>query len=82
MPKTIHRPEYRLLIQHLRDLREKLGLPQTMVAKDLGWPQQRVSQVESGVRRLDVLEFLELAGHLGLSHREAVALVERCLTEA
>jgi len=81
MVKTIYRPEYRRLVEHLRALREERGLAQVVLARRLGWPQQRVSQIESGARRLDVVEFMELAGHLGLSHQDAFALIERCLSQ-
>jgi transcriptional regulator with XRE-family HTH domain len=81
MAKTIYRTEYRELIAQLRDLREKHALAQAELARLLGWPQQRVSQMERGVRRLDVVEYLELAGHLGLSTMDALALAERCLSK-
>lgn len=79
MPKTIHRPEYLSLMSTLRSRRDQLGLSQTELARRLGWTQQKLSYVESGVRRLDVLEFLELAGELKLSPSKAVGLAEAAL---
>lgn len=63
----------------LRSRRDQLGLSQTELARRLGWTQQKLSYVESGVRRLDVLEFLELAGELKLSPSKAVGLAEAAL---
>ena len=55
--KTIYSKAYRQLVQDLRALREQAGWSQTALSHELGWPQQRLSAVEAGARRLDVLEF-------------------------
>ena len=51
-----------LLIQARKDS----GLTQVELAKRLGRPQSFVSKVERGERRLDVVEFLEVAHVIGL----------------
>ncbi|HET7329913.1 helix-turn-helix transcriptional regulator [Dyella sp.] len=73
--KTIYRAEYRKLVERLRDRREELGLSQSEVARSLGWPQQRLSAVEAGARRLDVIEFFQLTSALGLTTQRAVNLI-------
>ena len=73
--KTIYSGAYRRLVARLRSLREAAGKSQTTLATDLGWPQQRLSAVESGARRLDVIEFLQLTAALGIAPEEAVKLV-------
>lgn len=60
MAKTIYREEYRLVVNRLREAREALGLSQTGLAERIGHTQQWISQVESGSRRLDVIEFAEM----------------------
>lgn len=76
MPKkTIYTKDYRELVESLRQIRKSLGLTQAALAEALGWPQQRVSAVESGSRRLDVMEYFVLADKLGLSPDKALALV-------
>lgn len=65
--KTIYTQAYRMLVHQLRLRREALRLTQAEVAARLGWPQQRLSAVEAGARRLDVVEFIELTTHLGLA---------------
>lgn len=45
----------------LVDARNGLGLTQAELASRMGRPQSFVSKYESGERRLDVLEFLEVA---------------------
>lgn len=79
MAKTIYSPEYRQLIDSLRQLRERQGITQTELAERLQWPQQRVSFVEAGARRIDVIEFMRWAQALDLSTRKAWALVESAL---
>ena len=73
-PKTIYSDRYRHLVQRLRALREEIGLTQSTLARELGWPQQRLSAVEAGARRLDVMEFLHLTSRLGLSPEEAIGI--------
>lgn len=73
--KTIYRVDYRRLVKRLRDRREELGLSQSEVAQALDWPQQRLSAVEAGARRLDVIEFFQLTSALGLTAQRAVKLV-------
>ncbi|WP_367380891.1 helix-turn-helix domain-containing protein [Stenotrophomonas cyclobalanopsidis] len=68
--KTIYQSVYLRLVGQLRERRESLGISQTKLAAHLGWPQQRVSFVESGARRLDVLEFCLISSALGLSSSE------------
>jgi transcriptional regulator with XRE-family HTH domain len=72
--KTIYSPKYRRLVQSLRDLREKAGLSQSGLSVQLGWPQQRLSAIEAGARRLDIMEFLHLIGALGLSPEEGIRI--------
>lgn len=73
--KTIYRDDYRKLVERLRHRREELGLSQSEVARTLGWPQQRMSAIEAGARRLDVIEFFQLTSVLGLNASRAVKLV-------
>ncbi|MEZ5436745.1 MAG: helix-turn-helix transcriptional regulator [Lysobacteraceae bacterium] len=73
--KTIHSAAYRRLVAKLRALREEAGLSQSELSKQLGWPQQRLSAVEAGARRIDVIEFLTLTAALGLTPETAIQLV-------
>ena len=67
LAKTIHRNEYRQLVDVLRKRRESKGLSQGELARELGWTQQKVSYVETGARRMDVLEFVWMAKALGIT---------------
>lgn len=72
--KTIYTMAYRRLVTRLREIREAAGISQSSLAATLDWPQQRLSAVEAGARRLDIMEFLHLTSVLGLSPEEAIQL--------
>ncbi|MDN7629698.1 helix-turn-helix domain-containing protein [Burkholderia cenocepacia] len=59
MTHPIHDPRYQRIATLLADLRKARGMLQQDVADRLGRPQAFVSKVESGVRRLDVVELLD-----------------------
>lgn len=58
-PKSIHKPEYQVLLEMLREMRVKADLTQTELSVALDRPQSYVSDVERGVRRLDLLQLRE-----------------------
>lgn len=82
MAKTIHRAAYRLLVDTLRERREALGLSQVALAKLVGWRQQKISYIETGARRMDVLEYLTLAGALGWRPMVALRRAEVALAKS
>ena len=57
---------HKTLRKRLREARKRLGINQGALADRIGRPQSFVSKVESGERRLDVIEFIEYALALGL----------------
>lgn len=77
LAKTIHRTEYRQLVDQLRERRESIGVSQGALARALGWTQQKVSYIETGARRMDVLEFVWMAKALGLSPIAAFRRAEK-----
>lgn len=69
--KTIYSEDYRLLVQFLRTERELKRITQVTLSDLIGWPQQRLSAIESGSRRLDVIEFVQLTRALGIPDEQA-----------
>ncbi len=59
--KSLHSPQHEAFCDLLIAARHKAGLTQQKVAKRLGRPQSFVAKYESGERRLDVLEFIDVA---------------------
>lgn len=76
MRKSIHRPENLALIELLRELRVSQNIVQDDLAASLGVGQNFVSNVEIGVRRLDIIELRDYASALGLSITELSTLWE------
>jgi transcriptional regulator with XRE-family HTH domain len=76
MTKSVFTDAYRSLVESLRRARTEAGVSQTELAGRLSKPQQFVSQVELGVRRIDVIEFYAIMKALGVDPTAAfVALV-------
>ena len=71
--RETHDGRYIKAIEVLRAARKQLGISQTALAAKLGKRQQFVSKYESGERRLDVIEFLDVAKALGLTTASVVS---------
>lgn len=72
MAKTLGTPRHKALIALLIEKRETAGLTQTELAAKLGEYQSFVARLESGQRRVDVVELLEIAAILGFNPNEAL----------
>lgn len=57
--------KYELLRHLLIEARGEAGLKQADVAEKLGRPQSYISKIERGERKVDVVEFLEIASAIG-----------------
>lgn len=73
--KTLDTKRHRALIALLIEKREARGLTQTDLAAKLGEYQSFVARLESGQRRVDVIEFLELSEILGFDAVQALDTV-------
>ena len=65
MPRSVHSGEYQRLTRFLAAARTGADVTQVQLAARLGRPQSYVSKVERSERRIDVLEFCEIAIALG-----------------
>jgi transcriptional regulator with XRE-family HTH domain len=66
LPKGIHDDRYRKLIERLVAARLSAGVSQVVLASRLSKPQQFVSRYEIGDRRLDIIEYVDVARAVGL----------------
>jgi len=57
----MQRPEYAAILARLRRTRRRAGLTEADVEAALGLPAGQVAKWEAGKRRLDALEFADLA---------------------
>ena len=60
------------LRRHLREMRVRAGLTQTALGRRLKHTQQWVYKVETGERRLDVIEFIKIAHAIGFDPAEFI----------
>lgn len=65
MAKTLGSARHKALVAMLIEARERAGMTQTDLADRLGEYQSFVARLESGQRRVDVVELIELAEILG-----------------
>ncbi|MBZ9732234.1 helix-turn-helix domain-containing protein [Mesorhizobium sp. CA18] len=72
MPKSVHSERHRMIAAALASQRRAKGLSQAEVAKALGRHQPFIANIESGERRVDLVELLDIAGIIDL---DVVALV-------
>lgn len=72
MSKTIYRPEHAVLLSLLKKYRKAAGLTQVQCSKALDRPQSFMSDVESGTRRLDIVQLRDLCKVLGIGLSELI----------
>lgn len=77
MPKSIHRVEYDRMRELLRDARVRRGVRQADLAAQLDKAQNFVSNVERGVRRIDVIELRDWCRALGTDLVDFCEALER-----
>ena len=65
MPKTTFTDSYKEMLAILIAARRSAGVTQVELSERLGKPQSWVSNVERGLRRVDVIEFCAIARALG-----------------
>lgn len=79
MAGYLHSDANRVLCECLEQRRSELNLTQANLSARLGKPQSFVSKYERGERRLDVVEFVEIARELSLDIPKVLAQIESAL---
>lgn len=74
--KSIYTKEYSLVIERLITARKAQGITQQELASTLRKPQSFVSKFENKERKLDIVEFVNIAHHLSLSPSKIVKDLE------
>ena len=72
MTKSVFTDRYRLFLQLLVQERRDKGITQVQLAEKLQKPQSNVSKYENGERRLDIIEFLDIADCIGIDAAEFI----------
>ena len=74
--KSLRSAEHVRLTQYLVNARDRAGLTQQQLADNLGKHQSFVAKYEGGERRIDVIEFLQIARALGFDASRAIRAIE------
>jgi transcriptional regulator with XRE-family HTH domain len=77
MPKTVTSPLQKKLARMLVERRKQAGLRQIDVAEKLGGYQSWVTHLESGQRRIDAIELIELGKLLHFDPADLVRKLAR-----
>ena len=77
MGKTLGSARHVALTRLIIERRDAAGLTQAQLAKRLGEYQSFVARLESGQRRIDVVEFLALAEILNFDPAVAIARLKK-----
>jgi transcriptional regulator with XRE-family HTH domain len=79
MKKPIHRPEYDAVRTLLRDIRLEAGLHQAELSAALGKPQPYISNIETGDRRIDIIEIRDICVVAGVTLPAFVERLEKAI---
>ncbi|MEJ7822132.1 MAG: helix-turn-helix transcriptional regulator [Chitinophagaceae bacterium] len=75
----MNKKEYKILLEQLYRLRLSSGLRQSDLANKLKTPQSFVSKIESGERKIDLIELREICIALGSNLKEFINEFEKAL---
>lgn len=70
--KSTYTEVYQALLVRIIAARKEANLTQAELARRLSRPQSFISKIETGERRIDVVEFIEIARHIPLDPAEVV----------
>jgi ribosome-binding protein aMBF1 (putative translation factor) len=77
MRKSLGSARHQALIDLLVEKREAAGMTQADLAARLGEYQSLVARLESGQRRIDVVEFIELGDILQFDVAKAISVLKK-----
>nr|WP_318287285.1 helix-turn-helix domain-containing protein [Pseudomonas cichorii] len=79
MARALYRRDHQVLIKLLRTIRENANLTQAECSRALGRPQSFISDVEKGLRRLDLVQLRDLCTVLGYELPRFISEYEEAL---
>jgi Predicted transcriptional regulators len=81
MPKSQFSDGYKVFIKVMIAARKEAGLTQVELGQRIGRKQTHISIIETGVRRIDLIEFCALAKAMGYDPNTLFARVVAVLPE-
>lgn len=79
MTKSVFTESYRTFLELMVKTRREASVHQSELADRISWDQPTISNVERGIRRLDVIEFVAIAKALDVDPVELFAELVRRL---
>lgn len=77
MPASMHNPAADLLAKTVAELRRKAGMNQRQLAAALGREQSYVGRIETGQRRVDLIEWVQILRVLTVDPERELAWIIR-----
>jgi transcriptional regulator with XRE-family HTH domain len=81
MVRQLGSPQHEALRVLLVERRRQAGLSQTELAARLHWSQRTISKIETGEKRVTVVELLEIAAALGFDAPAAMRRIAKVAKE-
>jgi len=81
MTSSVHDPRYKIFCDLIIGFRQQQAMTQMQLAEKLRRPQSFVSKYENGERRIDLVEFLEIAEALKIDPLEFIRVFQATLME-
>ncbi|HRQ39312.1 MAG TPA: helix-turn-helix transcriptional regulator [Chloroflexota bacterium] len=81
MASSVHDPKYKNFCRLIITYRQRQGLTQMQLAEKLNRPQSFVSKYENGDRRVDLIEFLDIAEALEIDPLEFIRDFQKATEE-
>lgn len=81
MLKGLHKEQYKVMLEQLFRLRIGAGLRQVDLAEKMNVPQSFISKVESGERRIDLIELKGFCEAMGSTLQEFINEFEKAWNE-
>ncbi len=66
MRKSTHTEEYSIFLQLLIETRQKRGMTQVQLGRELPFEQPALSKIERGERRVDIVELKMICDKMGV----------------
>ncbi len=81
MASSVRNPKYKRFCRLIIDYRQRQGMTQMQLAEKLSRPQSFVSKYENGERRIDLIEFMEIAEALEIDPFEFIRDFQEIILE-
>ena len=81
MTKSVFTDAYKMFLELMVETRKNAGVHQSELAERIGWDQPKISHAETGVRRLDVIEFIAIAKALNVDPAELIGALANQLPD-